>query len=413
MMTTYGGLGRRIDFLLSRFKPHLWPLIRRRLWSVWVVYFFPAELAQPQALADVDSTGFSPGGIRDFVAYWAAARLLLSGANPYSPSNLLALQRSVGMTEATPLIMWNPPWTLAFIWPFGFLDFSTGQFVWLILNVFLVMFASHRLLQLYGRTEDRAGAAWILAFTFVPAVYSLILGQITPVILFCLTIFLIFDRKQCWLGVSAVLILMSIKPHFVYVFWIMFALWFWRHPHRLIILGAGIIGAIACLFPVFFDPDIYAHYIAVYQSGDYLKPLDLPVPSLRNVLIRLFKIDGSLIEHLPTAAGAIWSLIYWRRHRSHWVWKDHLPLLLLVSIVTSPYSWTYDHIVLLPAIIQAYTWLRGRVGGVMMGYLSFNGAYLAARYIVPVDFWYFWMAPLFLSVYLWLGKNHRSQTIAD
>lgn len=168
---------------------------------------------------------------------------------------------------------------------------------------------------------------------------------------------------------------------------------------------------IAGIFPLFFDTEIYSHYVAVYQATGYLKPFDLPVPSLRNVLIRFFEIDGILVEHLPTAAGATWVLIYWRRYRERWIWAEHLPLLLLVSILTSPYSWTYDQIVLLPAIVKAYTWTRGRVRGVMIGYLAFNAIYLGARYIVPVDFWYFWMAPLYLAIYLWLGKWYRVESV--
>jgi hypothetical protein len=205
------------------------------------------------------------------------------------------------------------------------------------------------------------------------------------------------------------LTLLAIKPHFVYIFWLAVALWLWRRRDWRIVAGTGTIVFVAIALPLLFDPKIYSHYIAVYQSGDYLKPFDLPVPSLRNVLIRLFKLDGSFVAHLPTAAGFLWFLFYWRRHRDRWIWKERLPLLLLVSIVTSPYSWTYDHIVLLPAIIQSYTWLRGRVGGVMFGYLGFNAIYLAARYIVPVDFWYFWMAPLFLAAYLWVRKRYSPE----
>jgi hypothetical protein len=363
-----------------------------------------------KAFADNSSPGF-PGGVRDFAAYWAAARLLLTDGNPYSPSELLALQRAVGLAESTPLIMWNPPWILSFIWPFGLLDFTISQFLWLILNVFLVLFSSHQLLKLYGGSQSKAGVAWLLAFTFTPTVYALILGQVTPVILFGLATFLSMERKKNWIGIGLVLALMSIKPHFLYLFWIAAALWLGSLRDWRIACAIGLAGLTAGLLPLLFDSAIYSNYIRVYQSADYLKPLDLPVPSLRNVVKVLFNLDGFLIEHLPTAAGAVWILIYWRRHRLEWVWTEHLPLILLVSIVTSPYSWTYDHIVLLPAVIQTYSWLRDRATSVMTVYLTFNAIYLTARYFVPLDFWYFWMAPLFLSVYLLFGKGHRNQTL--
>lgn len=47
--------------------------------------------------------------INDFIEYWASARLLLTGNNPYSLSELSSLQKSVGWNHDKPLIMWNPP----------------------------------------------------------------------------------------------------------------------------------------------------------------------------------------------------------------------------------------------------------------------------------------------------------------
>jgi len=37
--------------------------------------------------------------INDFIEYWAAAKLLLSGGNPYSAEQLLQLQRTVGWSK--------------------------------------------------------------------------------------------------------------------------------------------------------------------------------------------------------------------------------------------------------------------------------------------------------------------------
>ena len=71
-------------------------------------------------------------GVRDFAAYWAVTRLLLNFQDPYSPPALFDLQWTVGLREARPLVMWHPPWTLSFTLPFGVVDFSPGQFLWLL-----------------------------------------------------------------------------------------------------------------------------------------------------------------------------------------------------------------------------------------------------------------------------------------
>lgn len=64
------------------------------------------------------------GGVNDFVEYWAAAHLLWTTNNPYAPDQLFALQRTVGWAKEVPLLMWNPPWTLSFILPFGLLTLT-------------------------------------------------------------------------------------------------------------------------------------------------------------------------------------------------------------------------------------------------------------------------------------------------
>src|SRR5437762_14276505 len=74
------------------------------------------------------SVDFFPG---DFLEYWASARLLLDGRNPYSPEQQLALQRTIVSNTEQPLMMWNPPWALSFILPFGLLSFSVAYILWL------------------------------------------------------------------------------------------------------------------------------------------------------------------------------------------------------------------------------------------------------------------------------------------
>src|SRR5947199_2998908 len=76
----------------------------------------------------------------DFLEYWASARLLLAGNNPYSPEQQIMLQRSVVPNTVQPLMMWNPPWTLFFILPFGLLGFPLAQAIWSVLILTCLLF---------------------------------------------------------------------------------------------------------------------------------------------------------------------------------------------------------------------------------------------------------------------------------
>ena len=102
--------------------------------------------------------------VDDFVAYWAASRLQLQGLNPYSPSEILTVERAVGMQGDEPLIMLNPPWTLAFLLPFGFLDYPAGRLAWLLLALLCVFLSAHWLWLVYQGPHRSLRLALALAF---------------------------------------------------------------------------------------------------------------------------------------------------------------------------------------------------------------------------------------------------------
>jgi hypothetical protein len=78
----------------------------------------------------------------DFVEYWSAARLNLSGGNSYDPKQLTPLQLQTGRLEGVPLMMWNPPWTLSLVMPFGLRSYPSGRALWLLLNIGSVFFCA-------------------------------------------------------------------------------------------------------------------------------------------------------------------------------------------------------------------------------------------------------------------------------
>jgi hypothetical protein len=50
----------------------------------------------------------------------------------------------------------------------------------------------------------------------------------------------------------------------------------------------------------------------------------------------------------------VWVLFYWRKHGRHWNWWDHGTVVLLCSVVCSYYSYPYDEILALPALLVAF-----------------------------------------------------------
>lgn len=106
--------------------------------------------------------------MNDFVEYWAAAQLLLSGRNPYSPEELLKLQVSVGWPESSPLIMWNPPWTLAFLWPLGLISYDAAQFIWFLVHSLILFIGAQVLWTIYDGATEKSRIAGFAVLTFAP-----------------------------------------------------------------------------------------------------------------------------------------------------------------------------------------------------------------------------------------------------
>jgi hypothetical protein len=382
--------------------------MKRRL--IWIfVALGSLSVCPAQGLLAQSFQVSKPTAGTDFIEYWAAGRLLWTGGNPYSPAQLGAVQ-STAMGRATaPLIMWNPPWTLSFILPFGVMSFTVSQFIWLLLHVCLICFSAQILWRIYGGSAERSYTPWLLTFTFIPVLFVLMLGQITPLMAAGLTSFLYFEKKPNGFATGASTVLISVKPQLCYLFWLALLCWVWRCRLWRIVAGALSAGLAVALIPALFNPGIFSSYITLCTTGGLTTPLDWAAPTLGNALRIWISPDRSVLQFAPIAVGVAWLVYYWRRHKHSWNWTERLPILLLVSVSTSAYAWTFDQVILLPALMQSAGWMRRPLTryscGIVILYLVINAVYLAGKMLVLNDFWYFWMAPLFLLTYCLLQKR--------
>jgi hypothetical protein len=217
---------------------------------------------------------------------------------------------------------------------------------------------------------------------------------------------------------SASLVVISIKPHLLYLFWLAFLLWIlhgrlWRLACR-----AALLLLIALLLPVCFNGKIYAQYFALFDWPGITQPMHWPTPTLRNAARQLLGIDRTWLQLAPTAVAAAWSIWHWHRRKHQWRWHEQLPLLSVASVAGSIFAWTYDHVVLLPAIMQAAVWaIRApepwhRYWTARL-YLAINACHFLLRFRLAEELWYVWLAPALLINYLifcWESKKVGSRT---
>src|SRR5262245_30375140 len=166
--------------------------------------------------------------VDDFIEYWSASRILLAGKNPYSTEELSLAQRPFTGSE-TPLIMWNPPWALILFLPFGLLEYSASRWLWLLMNLGLILFSARWLWNRYVQWEGPpwldTGSTLVLAITFLPGLVVLALGQIGAVILAGIVGFLSLIRRGEYFKAGATTLLIALKPHLLFLFWLFLLFW--------------------------------------------------------------------------------------------------------------------------------------------------------------------------------------------
>lgn len=369
----------------------------------------------------------------DFVEYWAAGRLNAQGENPYDPDKLLPLERSIGRDTDEAIMMWNPPWTLALAMPFGLMDGRAAQLLWLLCGFAFVGIGADWLWRIYDAPTEKRWVAWLLAFTFLPTFFVLGAGQIGTWIFIGIVVFLgaacglanASAKPQAAHIAGASTVLLAIKPHLVYLFWIALLVWGIRRDRR-VLIGGLIAGIVATGIVLACNPRVFHQY---WEAMTQRPPAQWKSPTLGS-LLRMIEGESKFgLQFIPAILGIGWLIWHsWRMRGREWKWTEQMPMLLLVSFVTASYgAWPFDLIILLPAVIAlAAAMVRnpsrqriyaGVVVWVLMN-LAALGLNLVGNYQLKhpesepkVDsFWFIWMAPAILVGYLILIRNRSGGT---
>lgn len=354
----------------------------------------------------VDTSAF----LVDFVAYWAAGRLNLTGGNPYGTADLLALQQAVGWTRPDALLMWNPPLILTLVMPFSLFGFATAHALWLGMSAFLILVAADRLWWLYGGNPRQRWVALVFAFSFMPTFFMLRIGQTSVFVLAGLVGFLLAERGKRWWWAGASLPLLVIKPHIVYLVLAALVIWWLRKRRWQVIGGALVAGSVALLVPLLVNPKVYAQY---YVAATTTPPFQWVLPTWGSALRLWWGWEHAWLVFVPPALGLVWYAAHaWRGRTRAIVWTAEMPLLLLVSTSTMAYGWSHDLIVLLPALIQMVIWVMQRSSHRLQwvalgGYVLFEGVALYLNNTHASSIAYIWMPPVLLLGYWWLKRQTR------
>lgn len=277
----------------------------------------------------------------DYIEYWSSGHLFTHFANPYSPAGIFQLEKAHGFLPPKPLIMLNPPWALFLAAPLGFFGVHAGLFLWTLALAACILVSVH-LLNPGSRDNP-------LALLFAPTIACIGSGQSSPFLLLGFALFLLFHRRRPFLA-GASLLLMAIKPHLFLVFWaVLLADCIYRRRFRILAGGAAALAA-ASAFSMCIDIHVWRQYLAAVRTSALSHQF---FPTVSSLLRLLINPRAAWLLLVPSALAVFWALWYYKRKRLVWNWTTHGMLLILVTVLTSPYGWFTDEIVLLPAIIFA------------------------------------------------------------
>jgi hypothetical protein len=351
----------------------------------------------------------------DYVEYWAAGRLNLTGQNPYSAEQLLPLERYAGRDTDEAIMMWNPPWTLTLVMPLGALPPRVGQLIWLVLNLLAIGLSAHLLWQAFGGRRDKIWIGFAVALSFLPSLFTLHTGQISAVLLLGAALFVWFVQRGYFALAGAAACLIALKPHLAYLFWLAVAFDAVLNRRWRIVLGGVVTGVITSAIPMALNPDVWTEYFDAYRNS--------PVPPSKwvsltpGVILRLiFGLDLFWLQFVPMAFGTIWFAWLWRRHGKTWNWNSQLPWLIVVSFVTAPYgAWHFDLVLLLVPILHLAAGCLPSSSSVEVSstrnwtllslLVVVNLVMLAMIKIGVYSYWFAWVAPVVLVVYVFANRR--------
>ncbi len=272
---------------------------------------------------------------------WAPARLVWQGESAYNINLLVANSNAVWFPQAIGLFL-----------PLGLLPQPIATNLWLCLNLALLLGMIGWLPRQTATPRNNFLQFGILAFgvfIFPSTVRHLILGQIDILLMLLLILSVsAVERRQWVLGGLCFAVALT-KPQLCIVALpciladLLFIKKQWRNAGKLI-LAAGIISAILTI-PLWIGNSAWLHdfWINVQGNPHWIQP------SIYSMLHNRFGQTGV----------ALWFMIYvlvlgisfniWRRQGPQ---KAILWCLALTTII-SPYSWSWDFVLLLPICIDS------------------------------------------------------------
>ena len=293
-------------------------------------------------------TAFSEYG-QDFRGYYAAARVLLQGGNPYDYVQVTNVLLDVtGRAGNNPF--YYPLWFGWFIAPLSFLPFQPARAAWMFFNWTIWIIGLIRLQQLLD-FPPKGWRVWLmnLLATFIFAWMTWKFEQ-TGILLFAIMVeILIAHKKKQWNQMGLLLALALIKPNIMLLPIVVMGAWLvrsknWRPVLIALIVLAGLLIVTTALTPNWYRPLLQPDFgqgLTEVLDG----PGQITSTRLNTTLSDWLKLTGvpqkfgNIIYAIAAMAGVLIIMVVIWRSKSI---VETAVASLLVTFAITPYALQYD-----------------------------------------------------------------------
>lgn len=299
----------------------------------------------------------------DFMTYWSAGHLFLTGGHPYSVAAMGATEVSLGWPITKLMMMLCPPWSLPIVAVLALPSFETAHSLWRVASIMLNISSSLVLWRYFGGSWQKSWIAILVAATFLPMGAAEFLGQITPLMLGSLTAFLLLLRHEWKFTAGIMLLGFGFKPQLLYLVALAILFWVISRQEWKVLAGGTMSYGVAIGAALLINPNSMDYLQSSYGSAIQTSC------GFGGGLRSIFGMQHTWLQFLPSLVGVSWLVYFWARNKDHWNWQMHLPLLLMISICTSPYYWYHDLILILPAMISVAVQVVKPTAALLLAYM--------------------------------------------
>lgn len=291
---------------------------------------------------------------RDFIVYWATGQQLAHHANPYDPAAVNQLESGAGFQGGTSYYMRNAPWALPLALPLGYVGPMAAALPWSLLMLGLLIVSVRILWKMLGSRGEHLD--W-LGYCFPPALYCVILGQTSILVLFGVTLFLRLHKTRPF-AAGAALWLCTVKPHLFFPFAVVLLVWICFARAWRVLAGGAAAFVAGALVTTWIDPQAWSQYAYYMRTSVVTREF---TPCLGDLLRDTFHPAWEWLAFVPAFLGCVWALAYFWPRRRAWDWLDQGSLLVLVSLLVAPFGWIFDQSLALPAVLWGVSRTSSRI----------------------------------------------------